>query len=112
MGSRKNLISNIIILLILIQAVACSGQKSGRGTNDTTMPGIQATVVDYRELDGCEYLIELQDGTKLQPVNLDNKYKKDQLKVRITWKNFDGAGICMTGTMVELTSISLAAEKE
>lgn len=92
----------IIALLLSVLFLSCAGTKSSE-----TVAGIPATVIDYSELDGCRFLLELEDGRKLEPVNLQEKYMKHGLKVLITWKNADGMSICMAGTMAELTSIRL-----
>lgn len=106
MGTDKNLITPVFLLLwVLTVMTSCSVQQAASPQEPS---GELATVIDYRELDGCEFLIELQDGTKLQPVKLDERFRKDKLKVWITWKKYQGAGICMAGTMVELTSIAIA----
>lgn len=108
MGTRKNLIVPGFVLVLLVSTLlSCKNQEQ---VSLSQPSGIPATVIDYRELDGCEFLIQLRDGTKLQPVNLDNKFKKDKLEVLITWKKYDGAGICMAGTMVEITFISVAKD--
>lgn len=96
-------------MLIMFLLISCSGQKPA---TPSAQQGTPAKVIDYRELDGCEYLLELRDGTKLQPVNLDSRFKKDKLEVLITWKKFDGVSICMAGIMVELTSITTAPDQK
>ena len=106
MGTGKNIVANYaIFFLMLLLIISCSGQKQ---TSSVNPKGTPAKVIDYRELDGCEFLLELGDGTKLQPVNLDSQFKKDKLEVLITWKKYDGVSICMAGEMIELTSITLA----
>ena len=108
MGTRKNLIVPKFVFVLLVSALlSCKNQEQATLNQPS---GIPATVIDYRELDGCEFLIQLRDGTKLQPVNLDNKFKKDKLEVLITWKKYDGASICMAGTMVEITFITVAKD--
>lgn len=42
-----------------------------------------------RELDGCTYLLELQDGSKLQPVTLPVEFQHGGLKVRIKYKKVE-----------------------
>lgn len=91
------------MILLFSSLLSCAVVKSSE-----TVTGIPATVIDYSELDGCRFLLKLEDGRKLEPVNLENKYMKDGLRVLITWKNAEGMSICMAGTMVEITSIRLA----
>lgn len=93
----------LMVVLLSVLILSCAGQKPSETTT-----GIPATVIDYSELDGCRFLLELQDGRKLEPVNLEKKYMKHGIKVLITWKNTEGMSICMAGTMVEITSIRLA----
>lgn len=69
-----------------------------------------ATVVDYSELDGCTYLLELADGQKLQPINLPEDFKRKGLKLFITYKLHDGMSTCMAGKMVTLNSAAIAKE--
>ena len=67
----------------------------------------KATVINYT-VDGCSWLLILEDGTKLQPVNLAPEFQKNNLKVWITYELKKGANsICMTGKMVTLASIQL-----
>jgi hypothetical protein len=67
----------------------------------------KATVINYT-VDGCTFLLELEDNRKLEPVNLAADFKKDKLEV---WIKFiakkDGVSACMAGSMVELSDIRL-----
>lgn len=66
-----------------------------------------ATVVSYA-VDGCTWMLELEDGKKLQPAELKPEYQKDQLKVWIAYEiKKGGIGICMAGEMVNITHIEL-----
>ncbi|MEP7320732.1 MAG: hypothetical protein ABI761_02395 [Saprospiraceae bacterium] len=60
----------VFIVFILIQ-LSCGSQKplqnNSAGTCDT-----EANVLDYTGLDGCRFLLELKDGTRLIPVELDD----------------------------------------
>lgn len=65
----------------------------------------KATIINYT-VDGCSWLLELEDGKKLQPETLDQKFQKDKLKVWIKYTiKKGGVGICMTGEMVNITAI-------
>ena len=67
---------------------------------------VRATVVDMTGLDGCQFLLKLEDGKKLEPINLDPAYKKDGLPVWIKYIDSKGSmSICMTGKMVRIIAI-------
>lgn len=111
MATCKNLKNSIVLFIagLSIVLVSCSGKTVVTETlpNDSA---VLATVVDYTELDGCTFLLELPDGQKLQPENLGEAFKKKDLKVYITYKIHDGISNCMAGKMVTLTSITVAKE--
>ena len=74
---------------------------------------IEAKVIDAQGLDGCKWLIETTkpDGTvtRVQPLNLDDSFQIDGLKVKIKYKQADGmAGICMAGPIVNIEEIKIA----
>ena len=68
---------------------------------------VKATVINY-EVDGCAFMLQLEDGKKLEPSGLAADFKKDQLAVWIKYiPKKGGASICMAGQMVDLTDIQL-----
>jgi hypothetical protein len=71
-----------------------------------TFPGeIEARVVDMTGLDGCTFLLKLNNGENLEPINLPADFKIKELKVMITYELFQGASICMAGKMIKITHI-------
>lgn len=108
MVTRKNLIYLPSLLLILAVS-SCLGRKQESAVKEQPS-GTLVQVVDYRELDGCTFLLELENGEKLQPVNLDKQYQVAGKKLYVTWKNYDGMSICMSGKMVELLTVQEARE--
>jgi hypothetical protein len=83
-----------------------------------------AIVRDYSGLDGCGYVLELHDGTILEPVKLIvcgpppqsamtlddplHEYKTNGLNVFVDFEDFDGGSVCMVGRLVKITCISTA----
>jgi hypothetical protein len=65
---------------------------------------VKATIINYT-LDGCSYMLQLEDGKKLEPVNLSEEFKKDNIKVWIKYQHYKGTSICMAGEMVTVTAI-------
>ena len=88
-----------------------------------------ATVRDLSGLDGCGFVFELSDGTRLEPVitgycgtpPLSKEITENPLydfafadgkQVLISYTITEGASICMVGTRVTITCISEVATAE
>lgn len=65
------------------------------------------TVKDLSGLDGCGYVIKLDNGTTIQPVKmLDNIVFSDNLRVRLSYVPlYDVATVCMAGVPAEIIFI-------
>ena len=79
-------------------------------TDDTAaMKGNEntGTVVDYTGLDGCGFIIELDNGEKLEPAVYPEGFQfYDCQRVVVEYEVMsDAASICMVGDIVEITSI-------
>ncbi|MCB0429702.1 MAG: hypothetical protein H6585_07360 [Flavobacteriales bacterium] len=81
--------------------VAVSANKKG---DTITADG---TIRDMNgKLDGCSFLIELTDSTRLEPLNLKEDMRVEGLKVRVSYEvNKSAMSICMAGTIVNILSI-------
>jgi hypothetical protein len=66
----------------------------------------EATVINY-SVDGCSWMLKLKDGKKLEPVNLKDEFKKDNLNVWIQYNPYKGNSSCMAGEMITLTAIEI-----
>ncbi|WP_276368020.1 hypothetical protein [Chryseolinea sp. H1M3-3] len=83
-----------------------------------------ATIRDYSGLDGCGYVLELNDGTVLEPavlitcgppphsvMSIDDplsSFKTDGMKVLVNYEPYDGGSVCMVGELVKITCIQQA----
>ena len=102
-------------ILVMFSLLGCPKQTetpaadtSQKGASQAKTQWVYAKVVDMSGLDGCRLLLELPDGKRLQPINLDKVYQKEGLKLRFTYKKADEyMGICMAGDMVELLAVEL-----
>lgn len=94
------LISWIDLLLIFLFFNPTGDIKIG--TEGTAKYKMEATVRDYTALDGCRFLLELKDGTRLLPVELSNPdflFSEGQL-VKISYSEVKGLmTTCMSGAM-------------
>ena len=115
--------ASISVTLILCLTLSCSKKSvpTSKSKEDLTEQKtvernyekekfIRAIVVDMSDLDGCQFLLKLEDGKKLEPLNLDPAYKNDGLPVWIRYIDSKGSmSICMAGKMVKLIAIEKRA---
>ena len=68
---------------------------------------VTGTVMDYTGLDGCGFVIELDNGEKLEPAQVVPEYTfVDGRRVKLSYTPLDGMGsICMVGTIVRIDYI-------
>lgn len=77
--------------------------------NRTSCENAQAaTIEDYTGLDGCGLVIKLQNGTVLEPTNLNDFgiTPTDGMKVWIKYHEIAGGSICMVGQIVEIDCLA------
>lgn len=107
----KKIVSVFVALLCCFSISACfspSPNTSKAGTPSVQMQRFQliGTIV-YEDLEGGFYTLIDGDGQFYTPINLDEKYKKDGLKVKVTAiAAEDMMGIHMRGKMITIQSIT------
>ena len=111
---KKKLFFFLILSSFFVAACHCKKKASAAAeapvsqSEDFSKIGYtKATVINY-EVDGCHFLLQLEDGKKLEPSKLADEFKKDKLAVWIKYTLQKNAmSICMAGQMVELSDIQL-----
>jgi len=71
--------------------------------------GEKATMKDLTGLDGCGFVLELEDGIRLEPTNLGtfDFQPKDGQKLRVTYDTVDEYyTTCMVGQGVVITCLT------
>ncbi len=98
---------NLIIIFIVSLLVFNSCKtKNIQKKNDTEHEIYLKAKIIKGNLDGCTWLIELQEGKKiLEPINLTHEFKTDNLAVWLQYNNHDGNSICMMGQMITIIAI-------
>ena len=106
----KNLTLAILLVFAMpLILVSCKGsQKQSNSTSDkkdTSSCDVVAKVVDYTGLSSCSILLELDDGTFLNPVE---GFPRQEIlraeKVKISYTKLSGAvSSCMKGKLVNIT---------
>lgn len=101
-------------MLIILLSGCCTSRPQNIPIEKETLPFknlLEATVIDYREIAGCNFLLELPSGKKLNPENLDKRFRKDQLKVQVRYHVTNALNACMAGETIFIDFIRIADEK-
>ena len=87
-------IKAFLFLIVVIIFTNCTGTKK---MMDSISCDQQGTIVDMTGLDGCKWMLVMDDGTKLLPQKWPDHFEpKDQLSVRFHFTEVkDMASICM-----------------
>jgi len=100
MHSSKILIAFIILTLTV--SFACN--KNNPPVDDA----VEATLHDYTGLDGCTWVIKLENNEVIEPVNL-NDFDFELNEGKLIWIKYfprpDLGSFCMVGQIVEIESI-------
>jgi hypothetical protein len=103
-----------ILLLSMLIFANCSKKQDKFNTDDNTEENSDgkcsgaehATIVDRTGLDGCTWMLKLDNGSHLEPTNLSDFGIElvDNKSVVITYKERgDLVSICMAGPIVDIT---------
>lgn len=104
----------MVTVLVLVGMAACkSGKTATSGESGVEIheekpdPGFKRMkVIDSRDIDGCGFLLIMEDSTLLDPGVIDEKFRKDQLEVLVHFKkDKDRMSICMRGIPVTIIEI-------
>ena len=93
----------LLSLVALTLAIHSCNKESGCENSQT------AKLVNMTGLDGCSWMIELGDGTKLEPTNLNdfNINLQENQKISVVYHTAaQMASICMHGEIVTIDCIS------
>lgn len=95
---------NVIVCVALFGCNAPKQNAEAVKQEDAGM--INATVIDLRELDGCGFILQLNDSVRLIPLNLADSLMVNNLELKISFKQINKPNICMAGKTVELTAVN------
>ncbi|MDR4988416.1 MAG: hypothetical protein RG741_06215 [Bacteroidales bacterium] len=96
-----NLLRAWLFIMPLLVLTACPDEKCE--------DGVRGMLLDYSGLDGCQWIIELESGERLEPVNLHefSLELKDGLPVSLSYTVAeDMISICMVGKMIRISCIT------
>lgn len=101
----------VLSLVVLGSMTSCSDNA---GLPEDNNCGTKATVKNLTGLDGCGYVLELENGQKLEPIldapsatpSIKGVSLRDGMRVTIAYRVLeDRVSICMVGKVVEITCL-------
>ena len=115
-----NTILKIAPIILLGIALSCNCQKEAINENtskrtyassEETMK-VKNTVEEYTNgtiisggKSACEYLIKLEDGSLFDPINLEDKFKKEELEVQFTFARLRMRNRCDNASPINIIDI-------
>src|SRR5438105_11886933 len=112
MENRKHSISivnmkKIVLFLFIVFAISCH-KKTSMAVIQTdeelrNLNYVPAKIILQTELAGCGYMLALEDGKMLEPLNLNDTLKQNNLKIWVKYHIEKNAmSVCMMGTIVRV----------
>jgi hypothetical protein len=91
------MIRRVLIVLFIVILISSCGSNLNK---------VQKATVHWNAIEGGFWGIITDNDEKLNPINLDDEFKVDGLRVKLNFKEIeDYNGIYMWGTAIEITNI-------
>ena len=68
-------------------------------------------VIDKTKTSGCTFVIQVNDSSVFEPVNLESRFKKDGLKIAFKHKKSRAMTTCMMGQTVVVSEVKALKEE-
>jgi hypothetical protein len=120
------LLKSLAVIFTMVLISCCSGQKTGiensasETNNDITMDAQkmmeagfkQASIMASEETSACPFIMKMagNDADLLDPINLDEKYMKQDMKIWVKYRNLRMQNRCDKARPVEIEEIQKRAE--
>jgi len=124
----RHIIHVFLILISVVALVSCKDKRSSSNDIQNAEPNISESneppspestltppadsfeivgTVTYRNIEGGFYAIDGDNGSKYDPINLPESFRKDGLRVKVTARlRMDAMSLHMYGAIVEVVNIA------
>ncbi len=109
----KHIIHTLSILICVVALVGCNDRIDSSQDIQNIEPNTSADTFEivgtimYKNIEGGFYAIDAEDGSKYNPINLPESFRKDGLKVKVTARlKKETMSIHMYGTIIEVVNIA------
>lgn len=103
----KKIISPLFLILFAAVSITSCCKKAAAPEPDYAALGYKKAVVINYALDGCVWMLEMEDKSKKEPKNLPEEFRVENKNVWVKYSpaKKGGMSICMAGEMVEIEDI-------
>ena len=129
---KKFFVLNILIVFLVSGCIGLKKKKGGKNEKETKIISIEKTknshrdavykkmkksgytfgkVLDKTKTSGCKFVIQINDSTIFEPVNLEGKFKKEGLKIAFKHRKSRAMTTCMMGQTVILSEVKSLKEE-
>jgi hypothetical protein len=104
MNKHKKLALPLLLILLIASCKLFTGKKKDVVVDYAAQGYVKAEVRDY-ELDGCRFMLYLNETQKLEPDYIPTEFQQDSALVWIKYQAENRMSICMAGETVKLIDI-------
>lgn len=92
---------NLLVIFGIVLITSCSNESG-------CSKSVHAKMRNLTGLDGCGWVLQLDDNSYLEAQNLDQFEIEfvEGKELHVSYKETDGGSICMVGKIVEITCLS------
>ena len=129
---KKIFIFNILIVFLVFGCIGSKKKKNSKNQKEAKVITVKKTtitpkdsisknienmgysigkVIDKTKTSGCTFVILVNDSTILEPVNLENKFKKDGLKIAFKSRKSRAMSTCMIGQTIIVSDVKSLKEE-
>tara|TARA_Y100000589_G_scaffold141546_1_gene135099 strand:- start:307 stop:699 length:393 start_codon:yes stop_codon:yes gene_type:complete len=129
---KKFFVFNILFVFLFSGCVGSKKKKGGRNEKETQIISLEKTknshrdavyknmkksgytfgkVLDKTKTSGCSFVIQINDSSIFEPVNLESKFKKDCLKIAFKHRKSRAMTTCMMGQTVIVSEVKALKEE-
>lgn len=104
--SKITILFQAVLLFQLLLSSCTAKQKNVVPQKAEKPSNTEFVKVIFFEVAGCGYMLQRQNQTRLQPMNLPEQYQVDGLELWVQYRIIqDVVTICMAGDVVEIIDI-------
>lgn len=101
----KQVIFGTLLFLLFVSCKTTQEENSAVSPSGSVPKGYVTATIKQIALDGCNWMLVLENQQQLEPVNLADSLKINELPVLVNYVPAPGPSICMAGQRIRIIDI-------